>query len=580
MTDPTPSPVAAGARQFAALVALLRERPTAALEQREAARALLEALRGGGVRFASVDGRLEVDGVPFDDALLAGRFAAYGLESLGLTPQAAQADLLDLARLLASEPGAGDASARFTARAAVLDPKALPRTMRPREGPSAAVPEPPSAPSPARPGTPSRAMPSVGAAPAPRASASDALPTPAAGTRPVGTPSAGSPAVGTPARGSRAVGTPAAGGVAVESASADFELGVLPRPTPSHHALATALEELDLADSTPRYNQALDALVLVADLAFRHGRDQDLVEALTALVAVEWNSLQGEGADERRQFFNHAIRRLARPVLLRRLAVLRHQAAGDAVTVDRVQQALRRFGQDGAEALIDEWASAPSAAAREACLAALRDHRRTYDALLGQVRDQRPSIVAQAAGLLGALRDARGEPMLGDLLQHPDAGVRRAAVTALARFESETALEALGAALADESPSVRARAVSALAARRQPRVLPLLGALVAREPEREVLFGAIAAIGQLGTPEAVQLLIAVAQGEGQHPQRRSAALRIQACTALVAIRTPVAMAAVQVLRDDRDREVREASVRLVAQASRRSTTGSMPAIRD
>jgi hypothetical protein len=35
---------------------------------------------------------------------------------------------------------------------------------------------------------------------------------------------------------------------------------------------------------------------------------------------------------------------------------------------------------------------------------------------------------------------------------------------------------------------------------------------------------------------------------------------------------------VQGLRNDRDREVREASVRLVAQAQRRSTSTGMPAI--
>jgi hypothetical protein len=55
-------------------------------------------------------------------------------------------------------------------------------------------------------------------------------------------------------------------------------------------------------------------------------------------------------------------------------------------------------------------------------------------------------------------------------------------------------------------------------------------------------------------------------------------MRLQACAALVAIRTPAAMAAVQGLREDRDREVREAAVRLVAQAQRRTTTTGIPAV--
>jgi HEAT repeat protein len=186
--------------------------------------------------------------------------------------------------------------------------------------------------------------------------------------------------------------------------------------------------------------------------------------------------------------------------------------------------------------------------------------------------------VRQTAHLLGELRDPRADALLVELLQHPDARTRRIAVAALAHSEREDALGAVAFALNDESPLVRLRAVAALAGRREADVLRWLGELIDREADREVLFAAIGAIGAIATPEAVQTLIPIAAGEGENPLKRSAAMRIQACTALAIVRTPPAMAAVQLLRTDRDREVREASVRLVAQAKRRTTSTGMPAI--
>ena len=103
-------------------------------------------------------------------------------------------------------------------------------------------------------------------------------------------------------------------------------------------------------------------------------------------------------------------------------------------------------------------------------------------------------------------------------------------------------------------------------------------ALIDRETDREVLYAAVGAVGGIGTPEAVQALIPIAEGAGENPLSKSTGMRIQACSALAIIRTPTAMAAVQSLRKDRDREVREAAVRLVAQAQRRTTSTGIPVV--
>lgn len=330
-------------------------------------------------------------------------------------------------------------------------------------------------------------------------------------------------------------------------------------------------------EPVPDARARLDALAHAIDLAHRTGAPDEFLARFAELVAFEEAELERDASDETRQRFAHAIRRLAKPVILREVAVLRHRRATEPGVVAQAQAVLERYGRDGAEALIDEHGAAATLEAQAACVAALRAHPVAYDALMLLTRDPLESAVRHAVAILGALREPRAEELLHEVLPHPDARTRRAAVAALAQFRSEEAGAAIALAAQDESPLVRARAVAALVDRREGRAVEVLSALLRREPDAEVLYAAMGGLGALGGPEAVQALIPAAQGEGEHPRHRDAEFRIQACTALVAIRTPQAMACVQALRDDRDREVREASVRLVAQAARRAT-GAMPVV--
>lgn len=93
----------------------------------------------------------------------------------------------------------------------------------------------------------------------------------------------------------------------------------------------------------------------------------------------------------------------------------------------------------------------------------------------------------------------------------PEVIERFAALGALGNFTSPSSLEAIASVLGDEAPGVRLRAVSALGARRDARVVAMLAPLVDREPNSEVLFLAVGAVGSVATPEAVHLLIRVAQ---------------------------------------------------------------------
>lgn len=543
-------------RRLARLVRLAADRPSAMPEQRAQVNQVVAAAKSGAARIApGPEGVLLVDDVAMVDAdddarLLAERLAAYGVEELTVTPRAAAADLFDLGRLLGNAPTGEDPVGRFAAGATVIDSRSIMRRMKAR-APALASDVVDDAPT-AVPRRPSRIE-------TPRSSAAMR----AAARTPVGTPG------GTP------IVMPAVPPPPPDESEKLREPP--PVPSPSHPGLALTLGTLGGSLELRELQGALDEIVAFADLAFRSGRSDDLIEAMAGLISVEWAQLERDSADARRQAFAHAVRRLAKPVMLRKLAALRHQRSDDPVAVARLQAVLDRYGTDGANALIDEYANAPTAEARKTCLDALRGLRRAHDALFALARDVEPHVVRLAAMILGDLGEPRGEELLVEMLQHTDANARRSAVAALSRFPGDRALEALGVALRDEAAPVRARAVAGLIARRDLRAVPLLAPLLDREDDREVLYSAIEGLGALGGAEAVQLLIRCAQGEGEHPLRRTAAYRIHACTALVTIRTPQAMAGVQMLRDDRDREVRDASMRLVAQAQRR-TTQSVPVV--
>lgn len=538
MTEPVPADAPEVILRFAELVSLMAERPTAAAEQRTLVRAVVDAAKRSGARLALGDGgTLSADERPVELPFLAKRFARYGIEELGITGTASVADLLDLARMLAAEPAGSDPALAFAGRSAVIDARALPLRLRPRAPlPPEPLPvAPPHRPSrSATPGRPSRSVTPIGTPPLPPTEAGDET-------------------------------------ERLERA--------LPIPGLKDAGLAAAAAALVRAESLAELGAALEQLVQLTDLAFRQGRHADLVDAVAALVAIEFQALEKDSSDERRQLFNGALGRLTkRPMLLRQLAVLRHTQAADTEASTRLQAILHRYGTYGADALMDEYVSSPTAEARATCLAALRGLRRTHDALLALARGTDELGIRQAATILGELRDAKSETILVELLRHPEERVRRAAVVALGRHDTASAIDELALVLTDESAKVRLRAVVALSGRRDPKVVTLLAPLLEQEPDLEVLHAVLGALGAVASPEAVQLLIRTAQGVGTHPLRRRAPLRIAACRALVAIRTPTAMAAVQVLRDDRDDEVREASMRLVAQSQRRSTATSQAVV--
>jgi len=537
MTEPTPSSAddfhstphtvtaaVALAVRFAHLVSPIKSDSGAMLEYRAELRSLQRSLKGHTVVLTSTADELLANGetcyspdpaMGASCVLLASRLSAYGVEMLTLLERSSEADLNDLLRLLATVPSQPDPVAFFAARASAIDAQGIPRILRARETEPAIPVVPPPV-----------------VEPEPEAKVEDG------------------------------------------EQRTDRLTEVLEIPEPAEPALGRLLKQLEESTELMAQRPLLAELAEYADLAFRTGRHLTMLDSIAGLMAIEFVQLERDPSDKRRAEFAQPLRQLANPLILRQLAVMRHKHAADPVLARRLQLVLLRFGTDGVEALLDEYANVSSSGARAAVLDALRTLRRTLDVLHQWVRDPEDAVVREAVMVLGNLGGEPAERLAAEMLKHREPLVRRAAVAALDASRDDLVLDLLGGALADDSPLVRARAVAALSTRGAaalPRLLPVLNT----ESDDEVLYAAMHAIGTSATPEGIQALISCAQGDSTNPLKRNTIFRLQACASLVMARTPQAMAAVGLLREDRDRVVREGAIRLMAQAVRRRTTGSI-----
>jgi hypothetical protein len=310
-------------------------------------------------------------------------------------------------------------------------------------------------------------------------------------------------------------------------------------------------------------SSALDEIAFQAEQAVREGRPADAADVF--LTLIEWERSVADS--ERRRLFLLTVRRLTRPVVLRAIAQLLEFEPGRA---DDVRRILDRSGEDGVDALVDQYGLARTARARRAYLDALRGLPATGESLSRLLVDSRVQVVRVAAELVGALAAAEGERPLAAQLAHKEPQVRRAVVRALARLDTPFALDALSRALGDAEPSVRLEAVAALAARGNPRAGTLLAKAIEDEEHAEVQLSLIGALGRVATPEALAKLSKAAEaGSGVFKTKKVSPLRLAAVQALGAVRTPTTMATLQSLVNDRDREVREAAARAVARPGRR-----------
>lgn len=504
--------------QYARLVWLLLHDPRNIEEQKDALRAARSVVSDGPVTLARRGRRVYANGQPLPDTLaaapeLAARMSAHGVRVMAIAPEAAPAELLAAARLLAGEESAGDkgraAHERITALKTAAIQVALEDTTL-----GAGLDDKLNAPTP-------MATPSV------RITPREAL-------------------------ASAALSVTDNRGISWQQFRAEQV------PAQSLEAL---LAQLDAAKTQPELVTLVNDLAAVAEHAAREGRSHVLAAACSALA-------RREALPEREQFrqtYAMGLRRLLRPAHLRLIAQLLPRKREMASEIEFV---LVRGGGEGADAVIDLLAEEALATDRRVYLEVLPRMQAGVPTLVHMLGDTRWFVVRNAASLLGEMRIVAAEPVLLPLLQHGDDRVRRSVANALINLGTTTGFRAVCEMLEAESPRTRADAAAALASRRDERSTATIREALEEEPNTEVQLALLVALGKIATPAAVEQLIRAAEPKRRLLERKSNHFRIAAVKALGEARTRAALAALAVLREDKEREVRDAATVAYEHASR------------
>jgi HEAT repeat protein len=174
------------------------------------------------------------------------------------------------------------------------------------------------------------------------------------------------------------------------------------------------------------------------------------------------------------------------------------------------------------------------------------------------------ALVRDIAELVGELRIEDAVPALGKLLGHYEPRARVAAVGALANMGTPAAVDLLRRQLIEGTRETRILVAGGIGGpHARALAMPLLS-LVEHEVDAEVQAEYYLALGRISSPEAVAALVAAAQPGGRLFNRRPAAPRIAAVAGLKAAGVPAARRALEALRDDADRDVREAVSRALS----------------
>jgi HEAT repeat protein len=514
------NPAIVFACQYARLVWLLLHDPRNVEEQKDALRAAMAVIGQGTVTIARRGSRVFANGKSLPDTLAAGpelgsQMMAHGVMVIELAAGAAPADLLGTARILSTPGKRGDKGRRAQELIEALKAGSVKfafedASLGPKLDDKLAEPTP----------LPSRAM----------------RPTPAMA----------------------GAATPHKGMHLVENREMWQQFRAV---TVKGEDTAAFFAELDKAAMPNEEGQLLDELATLAENASRDGRTHLLAAVCIGMVKRE----QGGATESRRQACTMTLRRLLRPALLRGIAQLLPRKREIAADLESV---LARAGAEGADAVIELLTEESSASDRHVYLDVLPRLQTGVPTLVHMLGDTRWFVVRNAADLLGEMHVKSAEPALLLLLEHADDRVRKSAANALINLGTTAGFRAVCEMLQAESPKTRAHAAMALASRRDEKSTAQLRTVLEDEPDTEVQLALLGALGKIATPAAVEQLIRASEPKRRLLERKPNAFRIAAIQALAEAKTPAAVAAIAVLREDKEREVREAAARAYQHASR------------
>ena len=486
-------------------------------EQKATLRVLAATSKDGGVSLAVHGEMLLANGQAVPNALpgvsdLATQVSLHGLAMFMADASAAPADLLAAARILAAMPTVNDGGAAAEAQRSLARATTIRFAARPRFAQDGQE--------------------------LPNMELGDVLDDPYAEAMSRATP-----------RASRAIPAPSSSDI--EGRGGLFAQFAASRaPTESHVAL---LDQLDNTSATGTLINLLDDLAVLAEGAAKASQPLVVGEILHRIgrreAAIE--------AFDAKRAFALTLKRLARPNIL---GVIASQLPHALDKRDEWVAILRRAGDDGADALIEQLAAVEQQRDRRVYFDAFIQVQAGVPALMHMLRDPRWFVARNAAELLGELEVTQAEHPLAELLHHEDDRVRRSSNSALMRLGTPRAMQAIQESLTDGAPQSRKDAAQAIVARKDLKSAAVLIKALDAERDEDVQLSFLASLGKLATPDAVERLIRSAEPERGLFKKKATQIRVAAVHGLAEARTPAAMDALRALQEDRDSSVREAAI--------------------
>jgi hypothetical protein len=234
-------------------------------------------------------------------------------------------------------------------------------------------------------------------------------------------------------------------------------------------------------------------------------------------------------------------------------------------------QLFARAGDAGVATLVQRLLSIDDALSRRAYFDSIVAMDVGSMQLFEALHDSRWFVVRNAAALLGEMGVEHADEVLLPLLQHADERIRIAVARALMRLRTVKALHALHGVIDDRQPELRRLAAAAFGLTgagggggvRPPAAR--LSAALERETDEDVALEMLAALGRLGSADAVQRLLRIALPASPDMSGavasgpRDSWIRIAALEALIRARGALMRPVLDVLRADVDAEVAAAA---------------------
>jgi HEAT repeat protein len=500
------------ARHFARLVSLLMHEMSNVDEQKMSLRALVTLSKNGAVTMWPQEWNLFANGVEIPGALTgvqdtATQMSAHSLLRVEVGTGVSAADVLGLARIIASPASAGDGGEHVRQKLNALNARRITFEMP--------VPPPPAPP------------PAV---------------------------SAEAPTVKVELEGREVANAMAAATPQERSIFADLLPADVSKLTPEE-----LFEVLDRAKLPEDHTRVLDDLVSLSEHSVRVGKGGVVGEIFHGVVQRDAGAPDGDI----KRAYSFAIRRMSKPALLRAVATL---IPKKPERKQHFYEVLERTAEEGAEALIEQITQAQTAEDRRSLFEVLVELSAAVPALTRMLGDSRWFVVRNAADLLGEMSATAAEEPLIDVLRHTDDRVRRSATNALLKLGTPNALKSIYEAVNDDSPEVRMQAAAAISTKRDGRTSATLIRAIESEEDSDVQVAMIAALGRVATADAVQKLLKLAEPDARLFRKKPTSIRVAAVQALGEVKTPAAVAALKELAGDKDREVRDTASRALAHA--------------